>query len=191
MKTRESGMPDEAMWSSFFSSAQTLAKLGLHARTGDVLDLGCGYGTFTIPAARAVRSIVYAIDIEAEMVQTTLAKAQAAGLTNVRAICRDFMERGTGMEDQSMGYAMLFNILHCESPGVLLQEAHRVLTPDGTLAVMHWKYDPTTPRGPSMAIRPRPEQCLTWVLEAGFELASAGVIDLPPFHYGLAFHRRR
>jgi hypothetical protein len=31
MKTRESGMPDESMWSGFFSPAETLAKLRLTA----------------------------------------------------------------------------------------------------------------------------------------------------------------
>ena len=35
MNTRESGMPDETMWSGFFSSAQTLATLGLTASCGD------------------------------------------------------------------------------------------------------------------------------------------------------------
>ena len=54
------------------------------------------------------------------------------------------------------------------------------------LGVMHWNYDPTTPRGPSMDIRPRPEQCAEWALEAGFRLRDPGIIDLPPFHYGMS-----
>ena len=59
MKTRESGMPDEERWSSFFSPEETLIKLGLTDRCCDVVDFGCGYGTFTIPAARIVQGIVY------------------------------------------------------------------------------------------------------------------------------------
>ncbi|MGC8561192.1 MAG: hypothetical protein ACP5O1_11005 [Phycisphaerae bacterium] len=54
MKTRESGMPEEQMWASFFSPAQTLAKLGLTGLCRDVADFGCGYGTFAIPAAKVV-----------------------------------------------------------------------------------------------------------------------------------------
>ena len=51
MKTRESGMPDESMWDSFFDPPTVLAKLGLTDECRDVVDFGCGYGTFTIPAA--------------------------------------------------------------------------------------------------------------------------------------------
>ena len=47
---------------------------------------------------------------------------------------RDFVAVGTGLPDSSVGYAMLFNILHCEAPGILLKEAWRVLVPEGILA---------------------------------------------------------
>ena len=43
-KTRESGMPDEPMWSGFFSPEQTLVRLGLTGSCRDVVDFGCGYG---------------------------------------------------------------------------------------------------------------------------------------------------
>lgn len=94
MKTRESGMPDESTWSGFFSPEQTLAKLGLTGSCGEVADFGCGNGTSTIPAARMIRStpgMVHAVDIEAEMVEATRRKAEAAGLPNVHAERRDFL----------------------------------------------------------------------------------------------------
>ncbi len=184
MKTRESGMPDESMWSGFFSPGQTLAKLGLTSTCRDVVDFGCGYGTFTIPAARKVRGTVYALDIEAEMVEATECKAGEAGLTNVRVERRDFVADGTGLPEASVDYVMLFNILHCERPHMLLREAFRVLTHGGRLGIMHWNYDPTTPRGPSMDIRPCPGQCREWAEQVGFQLAVHGRIDLPPYHYG-------
>ena len=184
MKTRESGMPEEPMWSGFFSPEQTLAKLGLTSSCGDVVDFGCGYGTFTIPAARIVRGTVHALDIERDMVQTTRRKAEAAGLSNIRVERRDFVADGAGLPDNRVDYVMLFNILHCEEPEPLLCEAWRVLTPGGHLAIMHWNYDPTTPRGPSMDIRPRPERCRDWALAIGFRLAVPEKIDLPPYHYG-------
>lgn len=55
MKTRESGMPDESRWSGFFAPEVALEKLGLNPDSGDVVDFGCGYGTFAIPAAKIVR----------------------------------------------------------------------------------------------------------------------------------------
>ena len=60
MKTRESGMPDESGWSGFFAPELALEKLGLEPDSGDVVDFGCGYGTFAIPAAKIVRGSVHA-----------------------------------------------------------------------------------------------------------------------------------
>jgi hypothetical protein len=45
VKTRESGMPEESMWGTFFTPEEVLRKLGLPA-TGDVVDFGCGYGVY-------------------------------------------------------------------------------------------------------------------------------------------------
>jgi ubiquinone/menaquinone biosynthesis C-methylase UbiE len=154
-----------------------------------VVDFGCGYGTFTLPAARITSGTVYALDIEPEMVHATEAKARKAGLQNVKTMLRDFVDEGTGLPSKSGDYVMLFNILHAECPEVLLREAFRVLKPGGLLAIMHWNHDPTTPRGPSMAIRPHPEQCCDWAEQAGFRLLSPEIIDLPPYHYGMVLMR--
>ncbi|HEY8748177.1 MAG TPA: class I SAM-dependent methyltransferase [Tepidisphaeraceae bacterium] len=185
MKTRESGMPDESLWESFFSPDTMLRKLGLRPDSGDVVDFGCGYGTFAIPAARIVRSTVHALDVDPEMITVTGEHARAEGLSNVRATLRDFIAAGSGLPPSSADYVMLFNILHCEQPDVLIREASRVLKVGGQLAIIHWRPDPTTPRGPSLAIRPQPERCREWAEQAGFERAISGILDLPPYHYGL------
>jgi SAM-dependent methyltransferase len=189
MKTRESGMPDEAMWDSFFDPPAVLARLGLRPETKVVVEFGCGYGTFTFPAARLAHGPIYAFDIEPGMVEMVRNKALRDGLRNVVCEVRDFVEQGTGLPDAAADYAMLFNILHAESPGVLLREAWRVLRPGGHLAITHWNYDPSTPRGPSLAIRPRPDQCRAWAERAGFRLLAPAIISLPPYHYGLVLER--
>lgn len=190
MKTRESGMPGEVAWAGFFAPALTLERLGLTPEAGDVVDLGCGYGTFTIPAAQITRGTVHALDIEADMLETTARKAKRAGLENIHLEQRDFMADGTGLPNGSIDYVMLFNILHCEQPEVLLHETYRILSPGGRVGIMHWNYDPNTPRGPSMDIRPRPEQCREWAEQAGFQLAMPEMIDLPPYHYGWVLEKR-
>ena len=159
MKTRESGMPPEELWEEFFDADQVLKKLRLTEHCGNVLDLGCGYGTFAIPAAKIVQGVVYALDIEAEMLAIAKTRADAARLRNIEFRQQDFAAEGSGLPEASVDYVMLFNILHAEERMILLQEAWRVLCVGGRLAVIHWNYDPTTPRGPRMNIRPRPGEC--------------------------------
>jgi len=74
-------------------------------------------------------------------------------------------------------------------PEGLLREAYRILSHGGRLGIMHWNYDPATPRGPSMDIRPRPEQCRNWAQDAGFRIQVFNKIDLPPYHYGWAMEK--
>ena len=107
-KGRESGMPVESLWGSFFDPACVLAKLECAGSIGDVIEFGCGYGTFTIAAAQMVKGHLLALDIEPEMVAATAAKASAAHLSNVCVQVRDFVADGCGVPDGQAGYAMLF-----------------------------------------------------------------------------------
>ena len=161
--------------------------MGINARIKDVADFGCGYGTFSIPVAKLVGGKVYAIDIESEMIEITKEKIKENKLDNVEAILRDFISNGSGLNDESVDYAMLFNILHAEEPEKLLREAYRVLRKGGKLGIIHWNYDPTTPRGPSMEIRPKPEQCIEWAESVGFEFQHK--YDLKPYHYGIVMKK--
>jgi len=182
-------MPDEQLWASFFDPNAILPRLGLTSACRDAVEVGCGYGTFTIPAARIIGGTLHAFDIEQDMIQTTRQKVAASGLNNVRLCLRNVIADGFGLPDGSTDYVMLFNILHCERPELLLGETHRVLRPGGKLGIIHWNHDPSTPRGPSMKIRPRPEQCRHWAEEAGFRLLPPGIVDLPPYHYGMLLER--
>ena len=187
MKTRESGMPPEDMWQGFFDPQATLVKLGLTVECQCVVDCGCGYGTFSIPAAQLVRGRVHALDIEPEMIAATIAKADQLRLLNLKFSQQDFVTNGCGISDGLADYAMLFNILHAAEAPQLLAEARRVLKVGGKLGVMHWNYDPSTPRGPSMDIRLTPKQCMVLVEQSGFEIGS--LLELPPCHYGFVATR--
>ncbi len=189
MKVRDSGMPSEEQWAGYFDPVRTLVAFGLGTNIRDVVEFGSGYGTFTLPAAELVSGTVHALDIEPELIGIIEEKISLAGIGNVMAQGRDFVAEGTGLADQSCDVALQFNILHHAEPLALLREAHRVLVPGGCLAVMHWNYDPSTPRGPALDIRPRPEQCIQWGKTAGFHFDVCDRLDLPPYHYGLLFTR--
>jgi ubiquinone/menaquinone biosynthesis C-methylase UbiE len=188
MKIRESGMPERKLWESFFNPAKILATLGLNSRIGDVAEFGCGYGTFTIPAAKLIKGKIYALDIEPDMIRITEEEAKKHKLNNVQTVLRDFMGKNSGLPDKSIDYVMLFNILHLEKPTSLINEAKRILREGGKLGIIHWNYDSTTPRGPSMDIRPRPEDCIKWAESAGFD--GAVRYDLKPYHYGIVLIKK-
>lgn len=175
-------MPEEDIWESFFNPHRILKTLGLNNKIADVAEFGCGYGTFTIPAAKMIAGKVYAIDIEPIMVEITKKKAIEKGLNNLETILRDFISEGSGLEDGSIDYVMLFNVLHAEGDK-LLKEAYRILKPNGKLGIIHWNYDPRTPRGPPMEIRPKPEYCIKLALAIGFK--NPRIYDLKPYHYGI------
>jgi ubiquinone/menaquinone biosynthesis C-methylase UbiE len=183
LKIRESGMPEEKEWSAFFNPTKALKLLDLNGCTRNVADFGCGYGTFTIPAARMIKGKIYAFDIEPEMINAVEQKAKKHNLTNVKPILRDFISEGSGLKDSSVDFVMLFNILHPSDPTNLLKEAYKILKQSGRLGIIHWNYDPTTPRGPPMDIKPRPEQIIFWAKSVGFSLKQR--LDLKPYHYAL------
>ncbi|HJX23995.1 MAG TPA: class I SAM-dependent methyltransferase [Candidatus Bathyarchaeia archaeon] len=180
-------MPKEKEWKEYFSPSEALRLLGLSENTLDAIDFGCGYGTFTIPAARIIRGRIYAIDIEPGMIETVGRKAKENNLNNVIPILRDFMSEGSGLEDISVDYAMLFNILHVDEPVKLLKEAHRILRFGGGLGIIHWNHDETTPAGPPMNIRPRSTQCRHWAESVGFDFEKE--IDLRPYHFGIVMRK--
>ncbi len=187
MKIRESDMPKEAEWNQFFDPVQVLHLLGLNPQVVNVADFGCGYGTFTIPAAKIIAGKIYAFDIEPEMVKEVKTKSETLKLGNVEVLLRDFISEGSGLWDASVEYVFLFNILHLEKPESLLSESYRILKHGGKVGIIHWNYDSTTPRGPPMAIRPRPEQCRRWAESVGFVFEQK--FDLKPYHYGLVLHK--
>lgn len=184
MKTRDSGMPDHDWWESFFDPDAVLDALGLRQFDGPVVDVGCGYGTFTLAAARRTTHPVIAIDIEPAMVDLTAAKARQNGLDHVQCRLADVTEESLGIAPASAAVVLLFNLLHCEDPLALLAAAHAALRPGGRLAVIHWRSDVPTPRGPDLSIRPRPEVLRALLVQAGFTIATEPVV-LPPYHYGL------
>lgn len=189
VKVRDSGMPDRDMWEQFFDAAGILDALECRTVRGDVVEFGCGYGTFTLPAARRSSGVVYALDIEPSMVAATRDRASHAALSNVVAEQRDFVLQGSGRPNQSVQYAMLFNILHLEQPLPLLREAQRILVPSGKLGIVHWNRDAATPRGPPLAIRPEPADCRSWAQTVGLQWVAEPALPRSPWHWGMILQR--
>jgi SAM-dependent methyltransferase len=182
-------MPPPELWEGFFESDRVLGALGCGGVAGDAVEFGCGYGTFTIAAARRVSGIVYALDIDPSMVSATIDRAAQAAVGNVVVETRDFLADGCGRPEASASFVMLFNILHIEDPLNLMREAHRVLRSGGVAGVIHWRHDIETPRGPSAEIRPSPAQCRSWAEKAGLRWLSSPDLPDAPWHWGMVLER--
>jgi len=184
-------MPDEAYWETLFDVELILDRLGIDGLVHNVVEVGSGYGTFTVAVARRISGCIEAVDIDPAMVERTRRRAAEAGLMNVVCRERDIVIEGLGVPSDSQDACLLFNILHGENPIGILAEAARSVRPNGFVHVIHWRYDPSTPRGPSMDIRPRPEQIMAWARESNMLEPYGTVLDLPPWHYGIRFRRRQ
>jgi ubiquinone/menaquinone biosynthesis C-methylase UbiE len=187
MKVRDSGMPAEEMWSEFFDSRTILDQMELTAELESVVDFGSGYGTFAIPAAQIVSGTVHAFDIEPEMIELLRVKSQQLKLENIEFHLCDFIAAGSGLETNSVDYMMLFNILHHSQPTQILSETYRILKPGAKAGIILWRSDISTPRGPQLDIRPKPEDCKSWADLSGFKTTKELLLE--PYHFGLIIQK--
>lgn len=178
-------MPAQDYWETLLDTPAILDAFGFGPATRDVAELGCGYGTFTLPLARRIGGTVHSFDIDPEMLAITRRRADEAGITNLRTELRDVLTGGFGLPVGSCDAALLFNILHAEDPVTLLRAAREAVRYGGLVAVIHWRSDIATPRGPSLDIRPKPDRVVTWAETAGLRSIGPAIL-LPPWHYGLA-----
>ncbi|MBI2287614.1 MAG: class I SAM-dependent methyltransferase [Chloroflexi bacterium] len=98
------------------------------------LDYGCGTGAFTIPAAKIVgtRGKVYALDYFPRQLEIVKEELQKEGLANLETILSN---QETGLPDESIDVIWMCDVLHeIKERRAVLEELHRVLRKEGTLA---------------------------------------------------------
>ena len=149
----------------------TLKQVGL--RAGMVfMDIGCGDGFFTLPAAQLVgeKGAVYSVDTDAAALEKLKDTAAEKGLTNIT------VEIGSG-EERVFCVAcadMVFygRVLHdFKDPAKVLRNAKTMLKPTGRLVNLDWKKKHTL-FGPPVHIRFSEEQATDLIKAAGFTIES-------------------
>jgi len=109
----------------------------------DVLDLGCGDGTTALPAAER-GACVLGVDIAANLVAAGNARAQAAGLANLRFQEGDASQLD-GLDDDAFDLVVsIFGAMFAPNPFDVAREMVRVTRPGGRIVMGNWiPGDPT------------------------------------------------
>jgi len=125
----------DTLYSLFVNPYELLNAAGL--KSGQkVLEVGCGPGFFTIPAAKIVgeKGKVYALDVNPVAVETVRRKIEEKNLENIEVILADASE--TGLPDESIDTAFLFGVVHAlDDMDAVMWEMHRVLKAKGVLSI--------------------------------------------------------
>ncbi len=137
-----------------------------------VADLGAGGGWFTVRLARRVgpNGIVYAEDIQREMIAAIDNRIAREGLTNVRTVL------GTPDDPRlpagTLDAALIVDTYHeMERPDLLLRRLAVALKPDGLIGIVDFKKDGGGP-GPDMDERVDEDRVVRDAENAGLRVAA-------------------
>ena len=100
-----------------------------------VLEVGCGPGFFTIPAANIVgdEGLVYAVDVHPRAIERVQKKIEGKGIRNVIPMLANASH--TGLPEGSIDLAFMFGLPHIVGgQESLLSEMRRILKPGGILS---------------------------------------------------------
>jgi SAM-dependent methyltransferase len=115
-----------------------------------VCDMGCGNGFYTLQMAAAVQpeGLVYAVDIQAEMLRLMQARAAEARIENVRPILGTLVN--PRLPDNSLDLILLVDVYHEFShPEHMLDAMRRALKPEGVAVLVEFREeDPEVPIKP-------------------------------------------
>lgn len=155
-----------------------------------IADFGCGTGYFTFPTARMVgeNGMVYAVDVQKSMLSAIKSKMDLLGIRNVKSVWANLEVLGsTKIEKESVNLVLLVKILfQSKKHKEILEEAKRVLKPDGILLILDWKKT-EAPMGPNISLRVARDQVRREAEAIGFKFARE--IETDSYHYGLVFSK--
>ena len=119
----------------YFRNPQRLLKAAGLKPGQKVLEVGCGPGFFTIPAARIAgkEGFVYAVDVHPLAIERVKEKIEREGIKNITPILTN--ASNTGLPDQSIDLAFIFGLRYIAGGlGNVIAETQRILKPGGVLS---------------------------------------------------------
>ncbi len=162
----------------------------LRINPGDkIADIGAGSGYFTIPLASRVgdKGIVFAEEIQIEMVNYISKKVEKLGLNNVRVVFGKVED--PSLLDNFFNLVFLTNTYHeLEKPLLMLENIRKDLRYNGRLAIIDWDPAIKPPFGPPMDMKVSKNTVIKEVERIGFDLIEKH--NFMPYHYFLVFKKK-
>ena len=191
---RNTAQPDQDWWNALWPEpAETLRSLGI-GKCASFVDVCCGDGHFTLPAAELIEGPVYALDIDGELLAALEDRVEDHGAVAVTTVEGDAMALPELLPER-VECALLANTLHGVPEKTTFAEAvDAVLEPGGRFVVINWVDAPPAetpvldePRGPPEDLRMTPEETVAAVEPAGFHADET--VAVSPHHYAVIFER--
>ena len=137
-----------------------------------VADIGAGSGWFTIRLARRVgpQGLVYAEDVQQEMINAINRRVSREGFNNVKPVLGTIND--PKLPVQSLDAALMVDSFHevdARDRATMLMNLAKALKPQGRLGIVDFRLDGTGP-GPDPEERVGPDVVLTAAKEAGLKL---------------------
>ena len=160
--------PDRDLWQR---PDQIMDAMGI-ADASKVADIGAGSGWFTIRLARRVgpQGVVYAEDVQQEMINAISRRVGREGFNNVKAVLGTIND--PKLRAQSIDAALMVDSFHevaAAYRATMLANLGKALKPQGRLGIVDFRLDGTGP-GPAPEERVGPEVVLTAAKAAGLRL---------------------
>ncbi len=170
--------------------AHALEQAGLHEGLR-VADLGAGAGFFTRAAARAVGEggVVWAVDLNRDLLSRIKNFAAAEGLNNVEVLHGDAdVAGGTNLPGDSFDFVIASNLLFAlENKGECIAEIRRILKKSGKALIIDWEES-------FGGLGPHPDHVIT--MAQGQKLLEThgmqvmGKIPAGAYHWGLVVRKK-
>jgi len=162
----------------------------MRIRSGDVVaDIGAGSGYFTVPFAKKTgnEGLVYAEDIQKEMINYISQKVAKLQIKNIKTILGNVED--PAIPDNSLNFAFIANTYHeLEKPLLLLKNVRKDLRSHGKLVIIDWDPKKDAPFGPPKEVKIPEETVIKEAEETGFYFIEKH--DFMPYHYFLIFKKK-
>lgn len=152
-----------------------------------VCDFGCGNGYHTLQLAKRVgpQGVVYAVDIQPEMLELLAERAESRGMENIKAVLPTAED--PGMPAATFDLVLMVDVYHeLSDPEPILATVRASLKPEGRLVLAEFREE-----DPDVPILPLHKMSQAQVLKelSANKLKLVGQFDRLPWQHLLSFAR--